>query len=309
VRGELSLMRTYDHGRFTGPMRRVKAADGSSSLEPVTWEEAMNALVEAVRANPGKTFFLGGADTGTRDALIDQALAGLGSPGNRLRFEPYAQEALRSANELVFGTRAVPRFELGEADVVVAFGTDFIETWLAPLRNQSEYARARAEGKGFAAFVGPRLGLSGANTDQWIAPVPGTEVLVAIALASEVAKRKGGAPDALRGALAKYSAASVAERTGAWPRRRSRRSPIASPPRRRLSRFRPASRFRAPTPRASRQPCRFSTSCRAPSERRWCSAPTTTWANSRASRICPSSRARCAAARSACCSCTTRIPR
>jgi anaerobic selenocysteine-containing dehydrogenase/Fe-S-cluster-containing dehydrogenase component len=214
VRGQLSLMRTYDHGRFKGPMRRVKAADGSASFEPVTWEEAMNALVEAVRANPGKTFLLGGADSGTRDALLDQAMSALGSPGNRLRFEPYAQEALRAANEQVFGTAAIPQFAIAESDVLVAFGTDFMETWLSPLENQVGYARARRDGKGFAAFVGPRLGLSGGNTDQWIAPVPGTEVLVAIALASEVAKRKGGAPEALRGALAKYSAASVAERTG-----------------------------------------------------------------------------------------------
>jgi len=130
VRGEMSLMQTYDHTRFKGPMRRVKGADGKSTLEPVTWEEAMNALVEAVRANPGKTFLLGGADTGTRDALFDAALAGLGSPGNRLRYEPYAYESLRSGNELVFGTSAVPQFKIGDADVLVAFGTDFIETWL-----------------------------------------------------------------------------------------------------------------------------------------------------------------------------------
>jgi molybdopterin-containing oxidoreductase family iron-sulfur binding subunit len=39
-------------------------------------------------------------------------------------------------------------------------------------------------------------------------------VLVAIALASEVARRRGGAPEALRSLLAKYSAASVAARTG-----------------------------------------------------------------------------------------------
>jgi len=214
VRGELGLMRTYDHTRFKSPMKRVNNADGSISHVAVSWEEGMSGLVDALRANPGKAFFLGGHETGTADALIDQALAAVGSPGQRLRFEPYAHEALRSADELVFGTSAVPQFKIGDADVLVAFGTDFLETWLAPLANQIAFSDARRGGKGYAIFVGPRLGLSGANTDQWLAPTPGTEVLVAIALASEVAKRKGGAPDALRAALAKYSAASVAERTG-----------------------------------------------------------------------------------------------
>ncbi len=214
VRGELGLMRTYDHTRYAGPMKRVSNPDGSVSHVAITWDEGMAALTGALRANPGKAFFLGGHETGTADALIDQALVAFGSPAKRLRFEPYAYEALRSGDELVFGTAAVPTFKIGAADVLVAFGTDFLETWLAPLANQIAFSDARRDGKGYAIFVGPRLGLSAANTDQWLAPNPGTEVLVAIALASEVAKRKGGAPEALRGVLSKYSAASVAERTG-----------------------------------------------------------------------------------------------
>ena len=214
VRGELGLMRTYDHTRFKGPLKRVVNPDGSISHVSVTWDEGMSLLLDALRKSPGKAFFLGGHETGTRDALIDQTLGAIGSAGHRLRFEPYAHEALRSADELVFGTSAVPQFKIGAADVLVAFGTDFLETWLSPLANQIAYSDARRDGQGYAIFVGPRLGLSGANTDQWLAPTPGTEVLVAIALASEVARIRGSAPDALRGVLAKYSAASVAERTG-----------------------------------------------------------------------------------------------
>jgi len=214
VRGELGLMRTYDHTRFKSPMKRVENPDGSISHAAISWDEGTAMLVEALRANPGKAFFLGGHETGTCDALIDQALAAFGSAGQRLRFEPYAYEALRRADELVFGTSAVPKFDLAKADVLIAFGTDFLETWLAPLGNQVGFSASRREGKGYAVFVGPRLGLSASNTDQWLAPVPGTEVLVAIALASEVARRKGGAPESLRAVLGKYSAASVAERTG-----------------------------------------------------------------------------------------------
>jgi molybdopterin-containing oxidoreductase family iron-sulfur binding subunit len=213
VRGEFGHMRTYDAGRFAGPMKRVTDASGARTLEKITWDEAMTLLVDALKKGAGKTVFVGGAETGTQDAVIDQALAAIGS-AKRLRFEPFAHEALRSADELVFGTSAVPQFKLAAADVVIAFGTDFLETWLSPLSNQREFIESREGGKGFAIFVGPRLGISGANTDQWLAPNPGTEVLVALALASEVAKKKGGAPESLRGVLGKYTAASVAEKTG-----------------------------------------------------------------------------------------------
>ena len=213
VRGEFGHMRTYDTARFRGPMKRVTDPTGGRSLAPISWDEGMAALVDALRKGGSKTVFLGGAETGTLDALLDQTLAAIGSP-HRLRFEPYAHEALRSANQVVFGTDAIPQFKIGSADVLVAFGTDFMETWLSPLSNQSAFTEARRGGKGFAVFVGPRLGLSGGNTDQWLAPTPGTEVLVAIALASEVAKRRGGAPESLRGLLAKHSAAAVAEKTG-----------------------------------------------------------------------------------------------
>ena len=213
VRGEMGHMRTYDHARFPQPMKRVVDAAGNRTLAPISWEEGTALLVEALKKAPGKAVFLGGAETGTQDALIDTILAAIGSP-HRLRFEPYAYEALRSANESVFGSSAVPSFKIGAADVVIAFGTDFIETWLSPLSNQLGFSDARKDGKGFAIFVGPRLGLSASNTDQWLAPNPGTEILVAIALASEVAKRKGGGPESLRALLGKYSASAVAEKTG-----------------------------------------------------------------------------------------------
>ncbi|HTO55046.1 MAG TPA: 4Fe-4S dicluster domain-containing protein [Myxococcota bacterium] len=213
VRGEFGHMRTYDVARFPGPMKRVTDASGAKTLSKISWEEGLGLLVDALKKAPGKAVFLGGAETGTQDAVIDQALAGIGSP-HRLRFEPFAYEALRSGNQLVFGSDTVPQFKIGAADVLIAFGTDFMETWLSPLSNQMAFSEARKEGRGFAIFVGPRLSFSGANTDQWLAPNPGSESLVAIALASEVAKKKGNAPEALRALLGKYSAASVADKTG-----------------------------------------------------------------------------------------------
>jgi molybdopterin-containing oxidoreductase family iron-sulfur binding subunit len=206
VRGQSSLARTYDANRFRGPLRRV-----GSSFEPISWTEALELLESKLAASPGKAFFLGGLETGTLDGLIDRVLSAIGS-SNRLRYEPYAQEALRSANERLFGRAEVPHFDLAKAEVVVSFGTDFLETWGDPVRNQRGFFEARHEGHGYHALIGPRLGLSGGNAELWLAPEPGTEVLVALSLAREVARRRGIA--SLSSALSAYDARSVSEQTG-----------------------------------------------------------------------------------------------
>jgi molybdopterin-containing oxidoreductase family iron-sulfur binding subunit len=234
ARGQAGLRRTYDPRRFTGPMRR----DGDG-LVPTTWDEGIALLVEKLRpaAPAGKVVFLGGSQSGTLDELIDGFLAGLGSP-NRVQFELYAHEALRWANAKLFGTDAVPSFDLEKADVLVAFGTDFMETWLNPVQNQAGFSASRVGGKGYAIFVGPRLGVSAANGDEWIAATPGTEILVALALAHEVARIRGIAPAPLTSLLEPYRPASVAERTGVPAERLERvaariakaRAPLALPP-------------------------------------------------------------------------------
>ena len=211
-------------------------------------------------------------------------------------------------NQLVFGSDAVPQFKIGAADVLIAFGTDFIETWLTPLSNQVDFIESRKNGKGFAIFVGPRLGLSGSNTDQWLAPNPGTEVLVALALASEVAKKKGGGPEALRGLLAqahprvrrREDGHPQATLEGVAARIAAANAPLALPPGIEVqgtnaARFAAAVQILNVVSGAVGKTVVF--------------GPDHNLASSRASRSSPSSSARCAAARSACCSCTPRTPR
>jgi molybdopterin-containing oxidoreductase family iron-sulfur binding subunit len=234
ARGQAGLRRTYDPARFKGPMRRQ-----GDALVPTTWDEGLALLVEKLRpaAPAAKVVFLGGSQSGTLDELIDGFLAGIGSP-NRVQFELYAHEGLRWANAKLFGHEAVPSFELEKADFLVAFGTDFLETWLNTVQNQAGFATSRAGGKGYAVFVGPRLGVSAANADEWIAPSPGTEILVALALAHEVARIRGGAPAALTRLLEPFTPASVAGRTGIAAETLERlaarmakaRAPLALPP-------------------------------------------------------------------------------
>ena len=69
--------------------------------------------------------------------------------------------------------------------MLLAFGADFLETWLSPV----EYARRfkdmhafRDRRKGFFCQVSPYQALTGANADAWLPCRPGTEFAVVMGL-------------------------------------------------------------------------------------------------------------------------------
>ena len=301
-------MRTYDHARFPQPMKRVVDAAGDRSLAPISWEEGMALLVEALKKAPGKAVFLGGAETGTQDALIDQILAAIGSP-HRLRFEPYAYEALRSANETRVRHRRRCRVQDRRgrrADRVRhRLHRDLALAALEPARlhrgaperqglRDLRRSAARPVGGQHRSVARAEPGHRGAGRDrarQRGRQAQGRRPRVAARAARQVLCER---PSPSKTGIAGRVLEGVAER-----HRRRERAARAAARRRGPGHQRRALRRRGADPERRH---------RAPSARRSCSAPTTTSASSRASRSCRSWSARCAAARSACCSCTTRTP-
>src|SRR2546428_12805916 len=99
-------------------------------------------------------------------------------------------------NPLPFGTSAVPWNDFANARYLVSFGADFLDTWVSPVGYQNGFARAhgfQARRRAFMAkfgFVGPRLSLTGMNADERIAAAPGTEGLLALAMASVIVRER-----------------------------------------------------------------------------------------------------------------------
>src|SRR2546422_6587858 len=144
--------------------------------------------------------------------------------GRHVTYEPFAFEALREGNRLAFGTPAIPWYDFAAARYIVSFGADFMETWLSPVGYQNAFTHAHAFQTGRAAspakfvYVGPRLSLTGMSADEWIAPVPGSEGLLALAMAQVIVTgRRSPLPaDAarLRGLLAAHAPEKVAAAVG-----------------------------------------------------------------------------------------------
>jgi molybdopterin-containing oxidoreductase family iron-sulfur binding subunit len=221
ARGQAGIGRTYHPDRFRGPM--LRGADGS--LEPIAWDAAAELLAGKLTAAGSKARVLGGPAGPTLDALLDRWVAAVGV-GGRVVYEPFAYEALRQGAQAVFGAQGRPVFDLSGSDYVIDFGADAMESWLSPPEHQRQIMEARsvetAEGRAARfVYVGPRLSMTASNADEWLPARPGSEGLLALALARVAFETRraagqpvGGDADLLRRVLAKFAPKAVEERTG-----------------------------------------------------------------------------------------------
>ena len=182
-RGQAAVQSLYHPDRFNGPQRR----DGDA-LKPVSWDDALKSVADRIGqargTGKGKIAVVTQLENGSLGAILDRWTQALGTRP-RVTYEAYGHEAQRAANRAVFGRDAVPYHAFEEAEVVVSFGADFLETWV----NNVAYARGFAkmhtfrDGKaGTFIHVEPRQSLTASNADHWMRNAPGTEHLVALAV-------------------------------------------------------------------------------------------------------------------------------
>jgi molybdopterin-containing oxidoreductase family iron-sulfur binding subunit len=183
----------------------LKQADG---WKAVSWDEALalagEKLAEARRGGRGIAL-LTGHEPGSSARLARAWAQAAG--GTHLAWEAFAWESQREANRRAFGQASVARHDLAAANLIVSFGADFLETWVSPVDHARDFAAFRARPETRFVAIEPRLSLTGSNADEWLAARPGSETLVALALAHVIVSEGIGTPVAagLRDALAPHT--------------------------------------------------------------------------------------------------------
>ena len=183
VRGQASVQGLYHPDRHRGPSVTEFGVDQPRGL---AWSQAERVVAEEIRRAPrGSVVFLTSRYRGTMDTLVDGFVGAVG--GRRVDWAPL-EDAPRDV-------------EFASADLLVSFGADFLETWGSPVDYAWQFAQMhgyRDGRRGRFVWVGPHRPLTGLNADLWIQTRPGTEALVAQALAggadlNQVAQQTGGA--------------------------------------------------------------------------------------------------------------------
>ena len=196
ARGQATLQGLYNPDRVENPVKQGRGKD--LSKDAVEWDAAVKIVADALTANkPSEVAFLMGLAPDHLFDLVTDLAATLGAPapvrfGALSMFESRA--TLSKAAENLFGQSAMPFFDIANADLVLSFGANFLETWLSPVaytRGFSKMRRDNPRRRGVLVHFEARMSQTAGRADHWIPVIPGTEGLVALAIGRLVAEARG----------------------------------------------------------------------------------------------------------------------
>jgi molybdopterin-containing oxidoreductase family iron-sulfur binding subunit len=226
ARGQSALQGLYNPDRLAHP--QVRGVDGA--LRTVSWDEARkilgDRLAAASKAGKDRVAFFG-SPNGPTFRKIALAFVGAHNSSRAIFYEAINNEPARVAAKTLFGRRDLPAYRIDQAEVLISFGADFLETWQSPVELAYQYSIFRTPQKrrgaltiGRATYVGPRLSMTASKCDDWIATAPGAEadvawsVLNVLVKSGKVSPNAGFDLEALTKAVANFDPPATSARTG-----------------------------------------------------------------------------------------------
>ncbi len=163
--GQAMPLGLYDSHRLKQPL-----ADGKEA----SWEDVDEAIANQlsdIKENGGAVRVVTSTVTSpTLKASIDAFLKQY-EDAKHITFDAISCSAILDAHETTHNARVLPHYRLDQADVIVAFGADFLGTWISPVEFTAAWQTRRApteehpEMSYHAQFEG-RMSLTGSNADR-----------------------------------------------------------------------------------------------------------------------------------------------
>lgn len=191
LRGQTSLEVLYSPERIQRP-RRQKGERGSGEWEEISWEEALTELADKLRAlrATGQAHTLAvvhGELRGQMRSMLQQFMRAFGSP-NLISCSSLAEQAVRQASFLTQGINGLPIYDINNANYVMTFGGNLLESnrnVIGYLSSVAFMRRGRPQ-RGKLVSVHPRLSLTGLKADEWIPIRPGSYAALALGMANVI---------------------------------------------------------------------------------------------------------------------------
>ncbi len=194
ARGQAGVQALYHPDRIQTPLKLL-GPRGTGQYQPITWKEAQQQLVTALQqqqASPQAIALLSGRrNRGTMGAVVERFAAGLGT--NVVSYDPFDPAPIRKAMELVTGVSRLPAVDFARANYLLSFNANLFETFLSPVRymhSYGEFRQGRPGVRGKFVHAEPRLSQTAACADEWLPMKPGTEGLLALAMAHVIVNEK-----------------------------------------------------------------------------------------------------------------------
>jgi anaerobic selenocysteine-containing dehydrogenase len=194
ARGQAGIQALYHPDRIKNPMK-LSGPRGSGQYQGLTWKDAQQLLVtqlQELQATPQAVAILTGRrNRGTMGTIIERFGAGIGA--NVVSYDPFDPAPIRRAMELTTGVARLPAVDFGNANFLLSFNANLFETFLSPVRNiysYGQFRQGRAGIRGKFVHAEPRLSQTAACADEWLPIRPGTEGLLALAMAHVIVNEK-----------------------------------------------------------------------------------------------------------------------
>ncbi|MEJ2597548.1 MAG: molybdopterin-dependent oxidoreductase [Anaerolineales bacterium] len=200
ARGQAGLQVLYNPDRLEGPVQQSQR--GSHQFQSLQWDQAMQTLTSKIQsAGKNVAIWLGSNTSGHLVDLFQRFATAIGAP-QPLVFDLYSAfqgyPALHASSMNLLGQDQIPAYDLGQADVVLSFGSDFLGTGTSSTRYGIEYGRMRGQDlgkRGYLVQLEPYMSNTGVKADRWLPLRPGSEALVAQAIARLIADRGYGSQE------------------------------------------------------------------------------------------------------------------
>lgn len=221
--GQSGLQVLYNPDRLTGPLVQ-NGVRGSDSFAQISWEEGLSSVANRLE-------LLNAAGRGDRVAFLSEGMSGhlaqllelfmeqMGSD-RLLHYDFDHPHSLYAAHQQFFGEKLLPYYDLKNARYLLSFGADFLGSWISPVHHSIGFGHSReglSGARGRFVQIEPRMSVTGAAADEWIAAKPGTEGILALGIAHHLVASgyyQGDDRNEWAVALADYSENVVAGKTG-----------------------------------------------------------------------------------------------
>jgi anaerobic selenocysteine-containing dehydrogenase len=188
ARGQAALQELYHPDRIKQPLQRT-GRRGSGKFGPISWEEGFSLLAEKLkgirRTGAQKEMMLFTPELRGSMLSLVRSFTGLLN-GRHIPYETINTESHRKASRSVYGRDSMPDYDIGNAQYIISFGADFLETFASPVRYGVAFGdmrRARATVRGLFTYAGPRMSMTAASADTWLPVKTGTGGMLALGMA------------------------------------------------------------------------------------------------------------------------------
>ena len=181
-KGNASARTLYDADRLRTPLKRV-GARGSGEFVAISWQQALQETalgLLASRAKYGARSIVWCSEEPSFNAVQQDLCDALGTP-NFTTHASTCDVARRAYSRSTLGEeRLAPDME--GADLLLVFGWNFLSA-IRWMHLPAIFARGRARNPGFRfVYVDPVHNVTASKADVWLAPRPGTDGALALAL-------------------------------------------------------------------------------------------------------------------------------